>query len=57
MARTEARLGVVILMLPDWVIILAAIELFGFLIFGLSIATAIPENEIAPEERQNQTAS
>ena len=43
-------------MLPDWVIILAAIELFAFVIFGLSIATAVPEEEIAPEARRNLTA-
>jgi hypothetical protein len=43
-------------MLPDWVIIPAAIELFGFVIFGLSIATAVPEEEIAPEGRRNQAA-
>jgi hypothetical protein len=42
-------------MLPDWVVILAAIEAFSFVIFGLSIATAIPEEEIAPEGRRYQT--
>ncbi len=43
-------------MLPDWIIILAVIELFSFVIFGLSIATAIPEEEIASEARRNLTA-
>ena len=43
------------MMLPNWVIILAGVELTGLLIFGLSIATAIPEqiaeSSIADGER------
>jgi hypothetical protein len=31
--------------LPHWVMFLAGFELIGFLIFGLSIATAVPEEE------------
>lgn len=34
-------------MLPNWVVILAAIELIGFLVFALSVATAVPEEASA----------
>lgn len=30
-------------MLPNWIIVLSAIELVGFLAFALSIVTAVPE--------------
>jgi hypothetical protein len=42
-------------MLSDWVIILAVIELFSFVILGLGIATAIPEEEIVPQGSRYQT--
>jgi hypothetical protein len=35
------------MVLPNWTVVLAGYELACFLIFGLSIATAIPESEIA----------
>ncbi|HEX4410571.1 MAG TPA: hypothetical protein VH206_17505 [Xanthobacteraceae bacterium] len=34
------------MLIPHWLIILTAIELVGFLIFALAIATAIPEQKI-----------
>jgi hypothetical protein len=34
------------MVLPNWIIVLAAIELTGFLFFGLGIATAVPEERI-----------
>jgi len=37
------------MILPNWVVVLAGFELACFFIFGLSIATAIPESEIAVE--------
>ncbi len=33
-------------MLPSWIIVLSAIELVGFLVFALSIATAAPEQAL-----------
>lgn len=33
--------------LPNWLIIVAGVELTGLLVFGLSIATAIPEEVAA----------
>ena len=37
------------MVLPHWMVVLAGLELACFFIFGLSIATAIPESEIAIE--------
>jgi hypothetical protein len=37
------------MILPHWIIVLAGLEMACFFIFGLSIATAIPESEIAVE--------
>lgn len=39
------------MVLPNWIVVLAGLELACFLIFGLSIATAIPESEIAVEAK------
>lgn len=33
-------------MLPNWIIVLSAIELIGFLAFALSIVTAAPEEAL-----------
>jgi hypothetical protein len=37
------------MILPHWIVVLAGLELVCFFVFGLSIATAIPESEIAAE--------
>jgi hypothetical protein len=39
------------MILPNWIIVLAGLELACFVIFGFSIATAIPESEIAVEAK------
>jgi hypothetical protein len=36
-----------IVMLPNWIVVLSAIELIGFLVFALSIATAAPEQALS----------
>lgn len=33
-------------MLPNWIVVVSAIEFFGFLAFALSIATAAPEEAL-----------
>lgn len=33
-------------MLPSWIVVLAAIELIGFLAFALGIVTAAPEETV-----------
>ncbi len=40
------------MVLPHWLIVLAGVELACFFIFGLSIATAIPESDIADEAKR-----
>jgi hypothetical protein len=39
------------MILPHWIAALAGLELTCFFIFGLSIATAIPESEVAVEAK------
>lgn len=39
------------MVLPHWMVVLAALELVCFFIFGVSIATVIPESEIAVEAK------
>ena len=33
-------------MLPDWLLVIAAFEAMSFLVFGLGIATAVPEEQV-----------
>lgn len=35
------------MVLPDWLVVLAGFELIGFLVFAVSIATAVPEEAVA----------
>jgi hypothetical protein len=45
------------MVLPHWMVVLAALELVCFFIFGVSIATVIPESEIAVEAKTAQLAN
>jgi hypothetical protein len=42
-----------IAMLPNWIIVLSAIELVGFLVFALSIITAAPEEAFFRVSRES----
>lgn len=43
-------------MLPSWIFVVAGLELVCFLIFGISIATAIPESHVAAEPARRRVA-
>jgi len=45
------------MMLPNWLIIVAGVELTSLLIFGLSIATAIPEKVAAFSKADGERAA